>query len=65
MVSYWARGSARRSRVGLGCWSGCGLDGDGVAEGFELADVALLAAFGVDAGGVEAGSEVVVSGVGL
>jgi hypothetical protein len=30
------------------------LEGDGVAEGFELADVAAFAAFGVDAGGLEA-----------
>jgi hypothetical protein len=34
-------------------WSGGGLEGDFVAEGFELADVAALAALGVDAGGVE------------
>src|SRR5258705_3094471 len=39
--------------------SGCGLEGDGVAEGFELADVASFAAFGVDAGGVEVGAEIV------
>ena len=34
------------------------MEGDGVAEGFELADVAAFAAFGVDAGGVEVGAEV-------
>ena len=44
----------QRSRVsGRGGGSGGGLEGDGVAEGFELADVAALAAFGVDAGGIE------------
>ena len=43
-------------RSGAGAWScrsGGGLEGDFVTEGFELADVAVLAAFGVDAGGVE------------
>ena len=67
-MSYWARGSARRSVSGAGCGvggSGGGLEGDGVAEGFELADVVALAAFGVDAGGVVAGSEVVEAGVGV
>jgi hypothetical protein len=39
------------------------LEGDRVAEGFELADVASFAAFGVDAGGVEVGAEVVEAGV--
>jgi hypothetical protein len=48
-----------------GGWSGGGLEGDGVAEGFELADVVLLAAFGVDAFGIVAGSEVVEAGVGV
>ena len=38
--------------------SGGGVKGDLVAEGFELADVVALAAFGVDAGGVVAGAEV-------
>ena len=45
--------------------SGGGLEGDGVAEGLELADVVLLAAFGVDAFGVVAGSEVLESGLGV
>jgi hypothetical protein len=43
-------------RSGAGTWlcrSAGGLEGDFVTEGFELADVAVLAAFGVDAGGVE------------
>ena len=43
--------------------SGGGFEGDGVAEGFELADVVALAALDVGAGVVEAGSEVVVVGV--
>ena len=33
---------------------GGGLEGDGVAERFDLADVVSFAAVGVDAGGVEA-----------
>src|SRR5580700_7039080 len=45
--------------------SGGGLEGDGVAEGFELADVVLLAALGVDAGGIVAGAEVAEAGVGV
>ena len=53
-----------RSRVRAGGGSGGGLEGDGVAEGFELADVAALAPFGVDTGGVEARAEVVKLGVG-
>ena len=56
--SYWARGSIRRSAAepgGVGrCWSGGAFEDDGVAEGFELADVVTAAALGVDAGGVEA-----------
>jgi len=52
-----------RSREEWAVGSGGGLEGDGVAEGFELADVVVLAAFGVDAGGVEPGAEVVEAGV--
>ena len=39
--------------------------GDFVAEGFELADVAALAAFGVDAGGVKPWAQVVEAGFGV
>jgi hypothetical protein len=59
---------ARQRPAEPGCragGSGGGLEGDGVAEGFELADVAELAAFGVDAGGVVAGAEVVEVRVGV
>ena len=69
LVSYWAPQAAPGgafSGAGLPSrWSGGGLEGDGVAEGFEPADVVLLAAFGVDALGVVAGSEVVEAGVGV
>src|SRR5512132_518362 len=44
---------------------GGGFEGDLVAERFELADVVALAAFGVDAGVVEVGAEVVEAGVGV
>src|SRR5215472_12472274 len=67
-VSYRARASTRRSVsvAGFcGAGSGGGLEGDGVAEGFELADVVALAAFGVDAAGVVAGPEVAELGVGV
>jgi hypothetical protein len=40
------------------------LEGDLVAEGFELADVVALGAFSVDAGVVEASAEVVVRRLG-
>jgi hypothetical protein len=53
----------QRSREEWAVGSGAGLEGDGVAEGFELADVVVLAPFGVDAVGVEPGAEVVESGV--
>ena len=56
-----AGGSSRRSRVPGVSGSG-GPEGDGVAGGFELVDVVALAAFGVDAGGVEPGAEVVEAG---
>jgi hypothetical protein len=46
-------------------WSAGGLEGDGVAEGFQLADVVLLAAFGIDALGVVAGTEVLKAGIGV
>src|SRR5215207_1265487 len=67
----WVGGSTRRgaaesgSRSGRWCRSGGGLQGDGVAEGFELADVVALGALGVDAGVVEASTEVVVAQVGV
>jgi hypothetical protein len=54
-----ASGGGQRSRVEWAVGSDGGLEGDGVAEGFELADVVALAAFGVDAGGVEPRAEVV------
>ena len=43
--------------------SGCGFEGDGVTEGFELADVIALAPVRVDARGVVVRSEVVEPGV--
>jgi len=46
-------------------WSGGGLESDRAAEGFELADVVALAAFGADAGGVVAEAKVVGSGAGV
>src|SRR5215213_2846551 len=55
-----AGGSTRRSVAEpgpsrwMGARSGGGLEGDLVAERLELADVVALAAFGVDAGVVEA-----------
>jgi hypothetical protein len=39
------------------------MEGDGIAEGFELADVIALASFGVDAHRVVVRAEVVVAGV--
>jgi hypothetical protein len=45
--------------------SGGGREGDGVAEGFELADVVLLAAFGVDPGDVEPWAEIMELGAGV
>jgi hypothetical protein len=44
-------------------WSGGGVEGDLVAEGFQLADVVALDAFGTGAGVVEAGTEVVEPGL--
>src|SRR5215469_9857660 len=57
---------AERSGAGWGfaaAGSGGGFEGDLVAEGFELADVVALAAFGVDAGVVEVAAQVGVAGV--
>jgi hypothetical protein len=56
---------AERSGTGMVVRSGGGLDGDFVAEGLQLADVAALAAFGVDAGGVEPWPEVGEPGAGV
>ena len=47
------------------CWSGGGFEGDGVAEGFELADVVAGLAAVADAGVVEAGSKVGVARLGI
>jgi hypothetical protein len=55
----------QRSRVRVESRLCGGVEGDLVAEGFELADVVALAAFGVDAGGVVAGSEVAELGIGI
>jgi hypothetical protein len=57
----WAGGSIRRGGAEPGpsrrWWrSGGGLEGDLVAERFELTDVVALGALGVDAGVVEAGA---------
>jgi len=46
-------------------WSGCLGEGDGVAEGFELADVVAHLAVLVHPAGVIAGAEVVVAGGGV
>ncbi len=45
--------------------SGCGCEGDGVAELLEVADVGLFLAVGVRSGVVEPGPEVVEAGVGV
>src|SRR3954451_9896272 len=70
MMSGTAGGGTRRSAAepgyrGDGLGSGGGLDGDLVAEGFELVDVGAFLAFGVDPLVVEVGSEVVVAGLGI
>src|SRR5215470_818534 len=49
----------------MGSGSGGRLDSDFVAEGFELADVVALAAFGVDAQVVIVRPEVAVCGAGV
>ena len=56
--------SAEPGGIGAGV-SGGWFEGDLVAEGFELADVAAFALFRVDAGGVEVAAEVVVAGAGV
>jgi len=43
------------------CWSGGCDDDDGVAEGFELADVIACLAAGIDAAGVVGGVQVAVA----
>ena len=68
--SYCARGSTRRSaaersRVVWRVLSGGAFEDDGVAQGFELADVVAAAALGVDAAGVVPGAEVGVAGLGV
>jgi hypothetical protein len=66
LVGARQRPAERPSGAGfLGRWSAGGLNGDGVAEGFELADVVVLAALGVDALGVVAGAEVLEAGTGV
>jgi hypothetical protein len=45
--------------------SGCGFQGDFVAEGFELADVVAFLALWADAGVVELRAEVVEAGLGV
>src|SRR5436309_3815082 len=57
-----APGGAQRSRGGCSGWSGGGSERDGVAEGFELADVGAGLAVFVDPAGVVASAEVVVAG---
>jgi hypothetical protein len=63
-------GFGRMGLVGVGwsveseCGSGCRLQGDGVAEGFELPDQAVELPGGVDASVVEVGAGV-VEGPGL
>src|SRR5215218_8030007 len=67
----WVGGSTRRSAAEPGpgrvCGAGLGggLQGDLVAERFELADMVALGALWVDAGVVEAGAQVVEAGVGV
>jgi len=57
---------AVRSGLGVrGVGSGCLGEGDGVAEGFELADVAACLALGTGAAGVVGGAELAEVGVGI
>ena len=60
MDGEWAGGSIPAQPGWILMWvcSGGGLQGDGVAEGFELPDVVAFTAFGVDAGVVKARAEV-------
>src|SRR4030095_10744947 len=66
-----AGGSTRRSAAEPGpsrsmrADSGGGFQGDLVAEGLQLADVVALGALRVDPGVVEAGTEVVIAGLGI
>src|SRR5579859_2262295 len=60
-----APGAASPGPVKVAWWSGCLGEGDGVAEGFELADVVAGLALLVDAAGVVTGAEVVVAGGGI
>src|SRR5579859_6483981 len=60
-----APGAASAGPVKVAWWSGCLGEGDGVAEGFELADVVAGLALLVDAAGVVTGAEVVVAGGGI
>jgi hypothetical protein len=53
-----------RQGVGGDRRSGCGFEGDFVAEGFELSDVVAAFGRGVDVAVVEVGTEVVEAGVG-
>jgi hypothetical protein len=65
-VEFWACGIPgtllARGRVGVRAGSGGGLQGDGVAEGFELVDQATDLAVGVDPGGVEVRAQVAETG---
>jgi hypothetical protein len=55
-------GARQRTWAGASVsWSGGGGEGYGVAEGFELADVAAYLAVGVDGGDVVVGAEIVVA----
>src|SRR6266496_4028696 len=64
MALSWAGGSTRRSVSGAGflgaCQSGGWLEGDLVAEGFELGDQAPGFPFGVEAGGEVVSTQFVV-----
>jgi hypothetical protein len=60
-----APGGAQRSRDWVGCASGGGFEGDAVAEGFELPDVAAAPGRDVDVPVVVIGAEVVEATVGV
>jgi hypothetical protein len=55
LVSYRAGAAPGGAGLRVGCSCG-GLKDYGVAKGLELADMAALAAFGIDVGGVVAGA---------
>jgi hypothetical protein len=59
LVREWVLGPKHRPQV-----SGCGSEGDGEPECFDLADVAAGLAAGVGAAGVVAGAQLVVAGGG-